>query len=208
MKQMVTSLTLARSGQIWSQQTVTSYSPGNNHDDASLARLVSEGDRGALEQVFETYGGAVKAMAMRVLRDEVLAEDVVQDVFVTFWRKPQKFNAAKGSLRTFLVTLAHRRAVDTVRSEEARSRREEKNPERDLAPDVEDEVWTRSLSETVRDALDTLSEPEREAITLAYFGGLSYIEVAKKLGAPEGTVKSRIRAGMKKLSSELAEVAP
>ena len=202
------SLTLTHTGQIWSQSTVTTFMNVPNSDDASLARLIADGDRRALEEAFESYGGAVKAMAQRVLRDETLAEDVVQDVFVSFWKSPEKYDPERGSLRTFLVTLAHRRAVDTVRSEEARTRREERIPERDVAPDIEDEVWTRSLSETVRTALATLSEPEREAITLAYFGGLSYVEVAKRLGAPEGTVKSRIRAGMRKLSTELAEVAP
>ena len=178
-----------------------------NSEDAVLAAGVGEGDRLALEEVFDRYGGAVKAMALRVLRDDALAEDVVQDVFVAFWKAPQKFDANRGSLRTFLVTVAHRRAVDIVRSEEARFRREERVP-RDTAPDIDDEVWTRSLSETVRNALAELADPEREAITLAYFGGLSYVEAAKRLGAPEGTVKSRIRSGMRKLSVALAEVAP
>lgn len=178
-----------------------------NVDDSVLASAVADGDRSSLEFVFQRYGGAVKTMAMRVLRDETLAEDVTQEVFVTFWKAAGKYDPARGALRTFLMTLAHRRAVDMVRSEEARYRREEKVPE-DVQPDIEDQVWQSSLSDTVRSALDELPEPEREAIALAYFGGLSYVEVAKRLGAPEGTVKSRIRSGMRKLSVSLAEVAP
>ncbi|MDX1469183.1 MAG: sigma-70 family RNA polymerase sigma factor, partial [Acidimicrobiia bacterium] len=153
--------------------------------------------------VFQRFGGAVRSMAMRVLRDEGLADDVVQEVFVRFWNEPGRFDQRRGTLRTFLVTLAHRRSVDVIRSEEARSRREERVP-RDVSPSIDEEVWTRSLSEKVRNALSELAEAEREAITLAYFGGLSYVEVAARLGAPEGTVKSRIRAGMKKLSASLA----
>jgi RNA polymerase sigma-70 factor (ECF subfamily) len=174
-------------------------------DDSYLASAVAEGDRSALEALFQRFGGAVQAMAFRVLRDESLAEDVTQDVFVSFWRAPSKFDPDRGSLRTFLMTLAHRRAVDTVRSEAARSRREERVPD-DVQPDIEEQVWQSSLSDAVRAAVDELPDTEREAIALAYFGGLSYVQVAKRLGAPEGTVKSRIRSGMKKLSVTLAGV--
>lgn len=175
-------------------------------DDAALAKGVAEGDRDALEIAFSAYGGAVKSVATRVLRDENLAEDVVQDVFVSFWKSPEKFRPDRGSLRTFLLTIAHRRAVDMVRSETARSRREETTPW-ESSYDIEDEVWSKALSETVRDALGNLGEDERQAIAMAYFGGLSYVEVARRLGTPEGTVKSRIRAGMKKLSVSLAGVS-
>ena len=179
--------------------------PVNHYSsDAAIAKAVKNGDQDALEHAFETFGGAVKSMAMRVLRDDALAEDVVQDVFVTFWRDPSRFDPARGALRTFLVTIAHRRSVDVVRSEEARFKREERVPT-SVQPSVEDEVWTRTLSESVRTALEDLSDDERKAITLAYFGGLSYVDVANRLGEPEGTVKSRIRTGMKKLSVLLAE---
>lgn len=177
-----------------------------NRDDARLAGQVAAGDRTALEAAFQAYSGAVKSVAMRVLRDESLAEDVVQDTFVTFWKRPDRYDPARGTLRTFLLTIAHRRAVDVVRSEEARTRREERPPDPQHF-DLEDEVWTRRLSEHVRAALDELSEGERQAISLAYYGGLSYVEVAERLGAPEGTVKSRIRSGMKKLATSLESVA-
>lgn len=177
-----------------------------NRDDAELAALVAAGDRRALESAFEAYSGAVKSMALRVLRDDSLAEDVVQDTFVTFWKSPGRYDPGRGTLRTFLLTIAHRRAVDIVRSEVARTKREERPPD-PVHFDLEDEVWSRRLSEHVRDALMDLSEGERQAISLAYYGGLSYVEVANRLGEPEGTVKSRIRSGMRKLASSLEPVA-
>lgn len=176
-----------------------------NAIDADLAAGVAAGDRSSLEVVFKEHGGAVKGVAWRVLKDENLAEDIVQETFITFWDDPSKYNPNRGTLRTFLLTIAHRKAVDVVRSEVARSRREQRPPDA-RHEDVEDEVSTRDLSETVRRALDELSEGEREAIVLAYYGGLSYVQVAERLGAPEGTVKSRIRAGMKKLSTSLSAV--
>ena len=123
-----------------------------------------------------------------------------------FWNAPDRFDPDRGSLRTFLLTLAHRRAIDIVRSEQARFNREEKVRD-DVAPSIDEEVWSRTVSQEVREAVAALSEGEREAISLAYFGGLTYVEVAERLGLPEGTVKSRIRSGMKRLGTMLAELA-
>lgn len=176
--------------------------------DADLAARVARRDDGALETLYDEFGGAVKGVARRVLRDEARAEDVVQDTFVTFWSSPEKFDPLRGSLRAFLLTIAHRRSVDVVRSQVARSQRESRPPDPDYSADVEETVWAMSLSRQVRSALATLESGERDAITLAYYGGLSYAQVAKELGAPEGTVKSRIRSGMKKLSRSLADLAP
>ncbi len=175
-----------------------------NHRDAELAAGVGGRDRTSLELAFKEHGAAVKGVAWRVLKDENLAEDIVQETFVTFWDRPDKYDPSRGALRTFLLTIAHRKAVDVVRSEVARARREERPPD-PVHIDVEEEVWARDLSETVRKALMDLAEGEREAIALAYYGGLSYVQVAERLGLPEGTVKSRIRAGMKKLSRSLSE---
>ena len=177
---------------------------GANERDAELAAGVAARDRSSLELLFKEHGAAVKGVAWRVLKDENLAEDIVQETFVAFWDSPQKYDASRGTIRTFLLTIAHRKAVDVVRSEVARSRREEK-PQDPVHVDVEEEVWTRDLSETVRSALMKLAEGEREAIAMAYYGGLSYVQVAEELGLPEGTVKSRIRAGMKKLAVALSE---
>jgi RNA polymerase sigma-70 factor (ECF subfamily) len=178
---------------------------GANERDAELAAGVAERDRSSLELLYKEHGAAVKGVAWRVLKDENLAEDIVQETFVTFWDSPDKYDPSRGTIRTFLLTIAHRKAVDVVRSEVARSRREEKPPDR-VHVDVEEEVWTRDLSDTVRNALNSLAEGEREAITMAYYGGLSYVQVAERLDLPEGTVKSRIRAGMKKLSVALSGV--
>lgn len=177
-----------------------------NRDDAALALRLADKDHEALEQLFHDFGGAVKSVALRVVRDEALADDVVQETFVSMWRSPKKYDPSRGSLRTFLLTIAHRRAVDIVRSEEARTRRETRPPDSDHF-DLEDEVMTRHLSEQVRSALVELSLEERKAISLAYLGGLSYVQVARHLGDPEGTVKSRIRSGMRKLATSLEEVA-
>lgn len=185
---------------------VGARSEASNVDDAALAAAVATHDQAALEKVFERYGGAVRSMALRVLRNEALAEDTVQEVFVAFWNAPDRFDPSRGSLRTFLLTLAHRRAIDIVRSEQARFNREEKVRD-DVPPSIDEEVWSRTVSEEVREAVAALSEGEREAISLAYFGGLTYVEVAERLGLPEGTVKSRIRSGMRRLGTMLAEVA-
>ncbi len=174
-----------------------------NQRDADLASGVGSRDRTSLELAFKEHGAAVKGVAWRVLKDEALAEDIVQETFVTFWDSPEKYDPSRGTLRTFLLTIAHRKSVDIVRSEVARTRREQRPPD-PIHVDVEDEVWSRDLSETVRSALMELAEGEREAIALAYYGGLSYVQVAERLGLPEGTVKSRIRAGMKKLSRSLS----
>lgn len=188
-----------------SSVTISSGAESNSSDAVLVARII-DGDREALETAFNQYGGAIKSMALRVLRNETLAEDAVQDVFVTFWNAPEKYDPSRGTLRTFLITLAHRRAVDTVRSEEARFKREEKVPG-DVPPSIDDEVWSMALSDSVRAALEDLAEGEKDAIALAYFGGLSYVEVAAELATPEGTIKSRIRSGMRKLSVSLAGVA-
>jgi RNA polymerase sigma-70 factor (ECF subfamily) len=156
--------------------------------------------------VYNQVGGAVKTTAWRVLRDEALAEDVVQEVFMTLWRQPEKYDESRGTLRVYLLTMAHRKAVDIVRSESARARREERDPV-PTHPDIDEQVWALAVGDKVRAALGGLAEGEREAISLAYLEGMSYVEVARRLGAPEGTIKSRIRSGMKKLSDSLSEVA-
>lgn len=175
--------------------------------DSNLVAAIAEQDETALEAIYRQHGGAVKAVARRVLKDDALADDVVQDVFVTLWRAPERYDGARGSLRTFLLTVAHRRAVDLVRSEVARIQREEKSPPPEIVIDLDSEIWQRAQSNLVREAVAGLGDDERKAISLAYFGGLTYIEVARKLGEPEGTVKSRIRSGMRKLADVLGEVA-
>jgi RNA polymerase sigma-70 factor, ECF subfamily len=204
----MTTFALAKPSSIRSRENGVLHRVSNDRsEDTRLVARVTEADESALEAIYRKHGGAVAYVARKVLIDEALADDVVQDVFVSFWRSPDRFDATRGSLRSYLLTIAHRRAVDVVRSEEARSRREDTTALPDVI-DLEDEVWVRSQGEVVRAAVANLGDDERKAISLAYFSGLTYVEVAKRLDEPEGTVKSRIRSGMKKLSESLAEVAP
>jgi RNA polymerase sigma-70 factor (ECF subfamily) len=177
-----------------------------NGDDGALVAGIAKRDERAFEEVFHRHSAAIKSVAMRVLRDSALAEDVLQETLTGFWSTPDRFRADHGSLRSFLMTIAHRRAVDMVRSEVARARREQRPPDVDHTS-VEDEALTRTVSDTVRRALADLPRGEREAIGMAYLEGMSYVEVARRLSEPEGTVKSRIRSGMRRLSNSLAEVS-
>ncbi|HEX6417838.1 MAG TPA: sigma-70 family RNA polymerase sigma factor [Acidimicrobiales bacterium] len=166
--------------------------------DEDLVAAVADGDHDALAELYRRYGGAVWAVARRVCNDRTLAEDVTQTVFVDLWRRPRRFDPARGALRPWLVAQAHARAVDVVRSEAARRRRHERESlyAPPPSPDVEAAAHLATLSADVRRAVDQLAADEREAIVLAYFGGHSYRETAALLAAPEGTIKSRIRRGL------------
>ncbi|MEO6628186.1 MAG: sigma-70 family RNA polymerase sigma factor [Aquihabitans sp.] len=154
----------------------------------------------ALVELYRRHSGSLFCAALRVLSARELAEEVVQDIFVALWWGPGRFDPDRGSVRSFLLTQCHGRAVDIVRSTAARRRREELDARMVRAPFVlEDQVMDFVAGQIVRDAVATLSEPEREAISLAYFGGHSYVRAASMLGVPEGTVKSRIRSGLARL---------
>lgn len=173
--------------------------------DATVVADLTNGDHDALAELYRRYGGAVWSVAKRVCGDRTLAEDVTQTVFVDLWRRPQRYDPSRGALRPWLMAQAHARAVDIVRSEAARQRRQARDAQ--LAPpsvpDVDAEVHLADLSDGVRRAVDKLPAEERDAIVLAYFGGHSYRETAALLGAPEGTVKSRIRRGLSGLRRAL-----
>ena len=173
-------------------------------DDALVAALAG-GAHDALGEIYRRHGGAVWAVARRVCNDRTLAEDVTQTVFVDLWRRPQRFDPSRGGLRPWLMAQAHARAVDAVRSEAARRRRHERESlyAPPPPPDVETSAHVAELSHEVRRAVGQLAAEERDAIVLAYFGGHSYRETAALLGAPEGTVKSRIRRGLSGLRSVL-----
>ena len=174
-------------------------------DDASLVAAVARSDELALQELYQRHGAAVYGLARRVLVDPDRAEEVVQEVFLRLWNEPERFNPTRGQLRSFLNRQAHSRAVERVRSEEARRRREERHDRENVGPayDVEIEAWELIRSELVKEALDELSDAERQAITLAYFGGHTYRDVAVMLDLPEGTIKSRIRLGLGKLADKL-----
>jgi RNA polymerase sigma-70 factor, ECF subfamily len=176
-------------------------------DDTALARAIVDRDEQALAEAYRRHGDSCFALARRVLFDRALAEEVVQEIFVRLWNLPDRYEPARGSLRSFLIAQSHGRSVDLLRAETARRRREERESrERITEPvDLERAVVNLTEAEAVRDALASLPDVERVAIELAYFGGHTYRQVATLLGQPEGTVKSRIRAGMLRLRAALVE---
>lgn len=174
--------------------------------DASLAMAVARWEEDALAEVYRRHAGSLLGLANRLVRDRRLAEDVVQEVFVRLWNRPERFDPDRGSLRAFLAAETHGRAVDLMRSEDARRLREEQDSgSRQLAVTIEHEVVEASYAAQVRQALESLSPEEKKALDLAYFGGLSYRQVALALGEPEGTVKSRIRRALSRLQHELRQ---
>jgi RNA polymerase sigma-70 factor (ECF subfamily) len=177
-------------------------------DDKTLASAVAAGDEPALAELYRRHAGPCLTLARRVLADRVLAEEVVQEVFLRLWRGPERFDAERGSMRSFLFANVHGRAVDLVRAEAARRAREERDAFRSptVDDDLERAVVDLTEGEAVRRALAMLSDGERQAIELAYFGGHTYKEVAVLLEQPEGTVKSRIRSGLLRLRAALIEL--
>ncbi len=166
-------------------------------------RIIARDDT-ALTEVYDQFASFVYGLALRVIGDARAAEDVSQDVFVCIWQRPEAFDPQRGSLRTWLGTLTHRRAVDYVRREEARRRRAEREASRAVTtPDVEEMATALVTAERVRAALDVLPAEQRRAIQLAYFEGKTYRHVAEVLGIPEGTAKSRLRLGLRRIAAAL-----
>jgi len=174
--------------------------------DALLTARLAAGDDRALAEAYDQLGSAVYGAALRVLGEWTAAQDVAQDVFVELWSHPDRYNPAAGSLRTYLTVLARRRAIDMVRSELRRIARHERNhrltPHQGIAS-PSDEVEAAEAAGVVRAAVRLLPDNQREVVELAYFGGLSYREVALAIGIPEGTAKSRLRLALAKLESVL-----
>lgn len=175
--------------------------------DAGLVVAIGRWHQDALAEAYRRHSGAVLALARRVLRDLSRAEEIVQEVFTRLWNNPERFDPARGSLRSYLLAQSHGRAVDLLRSDGSRRRREDRDAQRATVADydLEREVSDVIVAEQVREAVGRLSQDERRAIELAYFDGHTYREVARLLGQPEGTVKSRIRTGMARLRSHLTE---
>lgn len=177
--------------------------------DGQLVTRIARYDELALAEIYRRHGGAVYGLARRVLQNDAEAEDVTQEVFVKLWSQPEKFDATRGTLRGYLLAKSHSRAVDVIRSHEARRARERRDALASAATPnygAATEAWDVLVGEEVQRALASLPENERRAIELAYFEGLSYTKVAERLDQPEGTVKSRIRNGMRRMRDAL-EVA-
>ena len=176
-------------------------------DDVGLVIAVARYDRDALGEAYRRHAGAVFGLAQRMLWDRTVAEEIVQEVFLRIWEHPERFDRSRGSLRSFVLMDAHARCVDRLRADARRKEREERAA-RSVAVtnyDVDLEAWDLTVTDQVREALTTLSESEREAIDLAYFGGHTYRDVARILQQPEGTVKSRIRTGLMRLRQQLLD---
>ena len=173
-------------------------SPVDEADRAALARI-SGGELAALEELYDRYKTMAYSIAYRITNDATLAEDVVQDAFLGAWRNAARYVEGRGSVKTWLLSIVHHRSIDAIR----RRRPTTELPEIDAGlpdaltlPDVWGEVSAGLDAEAVRDALVALSDVQREALELAYFGGLTQQEIAERTGTPLGTVKSRMRLGL------------
>ena len=177
--------------------------------DEALVALVARGEENALAELYDRVGRIAYGLALRVLRDERLAEDAVQEGFLTAWRTAAAFRAERAKASTWILTLVHRRAVDLVRREERRRAEplpDEVTAEVGLVVEATDEAaWLRFERERVQAALRQLPDVQREAIELAYYGGFSQSELAERLGVPLGTIKSRMFAGLARLRELLDE---
>ncbi|MDQ6697077.1 MAG: sigma-70 family RNA polymerase sigma factor [Actinomycetota bacterium] len=175
--------------------------------DAGLVMAISRYHQDALAEAYRRHAGAVFGLSRRLLKEPALAEEVVQEVFLRLWNTPEKFDPGRGSLRSYLLAQCHGRSVDLLRSDTSRRRREENELRRtaEAGYDVEHEVWDMAVAQHVHLVIDKLPPNERRAIELAYLGGHTYREVAALLGEPEGTVKSRIRAGLKRMRQDLVD---
>ena len=178
--------------------------------DLELQRRMTFGDRDAFEELYARYAAVAYGLAFRVIGQESLAQDVVHDSFLAMWKAPGAFDPARGSFRTFFLSLVHHRAVDTVRREERLRRRTARmNPgpeqDEDVAEDIVEEAWLAKRRAMVVAALDGLPPEQRKVLELAYFGGFTQAQIAEQLSVPLGTVKTRTLAAMRKLQRALTE---
>jgi RNA polymerase sigma-70 factor (ECF subfamily) len=189
----------ARDGDMGPRRLVPVPEPVVRVDANDLLGRVARGDERAFASLYDEFAARVYGLVRRVLRDPALAEEVVQEVMLEVWRTAARFDTAKGSAAGWVLTMAHRRAVDRVRSEQAGADRTMRHGAASIDTpydDVVESVTTRMEQQQVRTCLDRLTEVQREAITLAYYGGHSYREVADLLNSPLPTIKTRMRDGL------------
>uniref|UniRef100_A0A831TCN2 RNA polymerase sigma factor n=1 Tax=Thermorudis peleae TaxID=1382356 RepID=A0A831TCN2_9BACT len=176
--------------------------PVEGRDDRELLQAIARQDADALVALFDRYNRLAFGLAYRILGDAFVAEEVVQDAFMSIWRNAASYDLSRGTVRTWLLTIVRNRAIDQLRGRFGRSQNDV-----DLdtvapllaAPDEWDDLLSEIQASAVRAALRALPEEQRIAIELAYFEGLTHVEIAERLGIPLGTVKSRLRLGLQKL---------
>ncbi len=186
-------------------------SMGEGPSDVELVRRLGDADGAALSQLYQRFGRPCYSLARRICADEGLAEDVVQEVFLTLWRDPSRFDPARGGFATWLLTLIHHKAVDAVRRESTIRRRMVAAPEAGEdwsptpVPGADQAAMARVAAGQVRAALHRLPVEQRQVLALAYFGGHTQREIAVLTGVPLGTVKSRMFTAVQRLRSLLAD---
>lgn len=181
-----------------------SHGPG---DLSGLLHAVSQGDQVAFGRLYDQVAPRVFGLALRILRDRSIAEEVTQDVFVQVWRQAGEVDPKRGSPMGWLLTLTHRRAVDRVRSEQSQSDRLHRYESLNATPaydSTSEEAVGRLEADRVQKALALVGEPHRTTVELAYFGGLTHREVAERMDVPLGTAKTRIRDGLRKLRTQMS----
>src|SRR5262245_24827252 len=203
-------LALSAADQIGTDRLGTMRNQHAHLSEEALVALVARGDEAALAELYDRVGRMAYGLAYRVLRDERLAEDAVQEAFLTIWRKAAAFSADRAKATTWILTLVHRRAVDLVRREERRRAEpleEGEGADEAATASAEDAAWLQFERERVQLALRQLPDTQREAIELAYYGGYTQSELAERLGQPLGTIKSRMFAGLARLRELLDDNA-
>jgi RNA polymerase sigma-70 factor (ECF subfamily) len=173
--------------------------------DEALVLMAARSEESALAELYDRYGRAAYGLALRVARDAAIAEEVVQEAFLSLWRTAARFVPERSKASTWILTLVHRRAVDAVRREQRR-----RTEPLDHAPEpsvggVDEDAWLRLQRERVQEALRLLPDAQREALELAYYGGFSQSELAERLGQPLGTIKSRMFHGLTRMRELLGE---
>jgi RNA polymerase sigma-70 factor (ECF subfamily) len=173
--------------------------------DEALVLLAARSEQTALGELYDRYGRPAYGLALRVLRDEALAEDAVQDAFLALWRSAPRFVPERGTASTWILTLVHRRAVDLVRREERRRADSLEQAPEQGGNAADEEAWLHLQRERVQEALRQLPDQQREALELAYYGGFTQSELAERLGQPLGTIKSRMFSGLSRLRELLGD---
>lgn len=181
-----------------------------DQDDVALLERLRANDRDAIASLYDAYGGMAFGLAFRVVSDAKEAEDVVQEAFLTLWRQAQRLDAARGSVRSLLMTIVHRRAIDAVRRRAGRPEvvLDAAAPLAATTPDPVDFASLAEERETVGRALRELPEEQRKAIELTYFGGLTVAEMAAEEDIPVGTAKSRLRLALERMRKTIGEPRP